>query len=110
MDYLAAWMAGGRWYPAGLAVMALLASARMYRLVKRALALPGGRVQPFGCTEVFAVVVPLPTAVLLLHAPVLYGWMLGSPVALGSVGTAVAWGLGISTAVGVLAARTLVRD
>ncbi|MGW7434557.1 hypothetical protein [Streptomyces sp. NPDC054849] len=110
MDYLAALLAEGWWYPVGVAAMALGASARMYRLMRKALSLPGGRSQPFGFTEVFAVVVPLPAAVLLLYAPVLYGWMLGTPVTLGSVGTAVAWALGIVAAAGMFAAGTRFRD
>uniref|UniRef100_A0AAU2JI89 Uncharacterized protein n=1 Tax=Streptomyces sp. NBC_00049 TaxID=2903617 RepID=A0AAU2JI89_9ACTN len=109
MDYLAALLAEGWWYPVGIAVMALAASARMCRLMRQALSLPGGRSQPFGFTEVLAVVVPLPSALLLLYAPVLYGWMLGTPVTLGSVGTAVAWALGIVTAAGMLAAGTGTR-
>lgn len=110
MDYLVVLLAEARWYPVGVGVVALVASVRMYRLLRRALSLPGGRSQSFGFTEVFAVVVPLPAAVLLLYAPVLYGRMLGMPVALGGVGTAVAWALGIVTAVGVLAAGTRARD
>ncbi|MEU9165667.1 hypothetical protein AB0D29_36000 [Streptomyces sp. NPDC048424] len=110
MDYLAALLAEGWWYPVGIAVMALGASARMHHSVKQALSLPGGRTQPFGFTEVFAVVMPVPSALPLLYAPVLYGWLAGTPVILGGVGTAVAWGLGIVAAAGMLAAGTRGRD
>ncbi|MFE7094432.1 hypothetical protein [Streptomyces erythrochromogenes] len=106
MDYLAAWLAESWWYPAGIAAMALGASARMHWVVRRALSLPGGRTQPFGFAEMLAVVIPVPTALPLLYAPVLYGWMAGTPVVLGSTGTAVAWGLGVVAAAGMLAAGT----
>ncbi|MER6257112.1 hypothetical protein ABT224_37850 [Streptomyces sp. NPDC001584] len=69
------------------------------------MSLPGGRIQPFGFTEVFAVVMPLPTAVPLLYAPVLYGWM-----ARGRPWPWAAWALGIVVAAGMFAAGTRVRD
>ncbi|MFJ9942799.1 hypothetical protein [Streptomyces erythrochromogenes] len=106
MEYLAAWLAESWWYPVGIAAVALGVSARMHWVVRRALSLPGGRTQPYGFAEVLAVVVPVPTALPLLYAPVLYGWTAGPPVVLGSVGTGVAWGLVAVAAVGMLAAGT----
>lgn len=99
-------MADGWWYPVGIAVVALASSAHMYRSVKKVLARPDGGVHPLGFREVSGVALPLLAAVPLLHAPGLYGWMLGTPITLGGVGTAVAWGLVIAGAAGMLAATT----
>ncbi|MGW1641573.1 hypothetical protein [Streptomyces lavendulae] len=97
-------MAGGWWYPVVITAVALASSAHTYRSVRRLLTMPGGRVYPFGFRETAAVVLPLPCGIPLLYMPVLYGRMTGTPVALGSVGTGVAWGLGIVGMVGMLAA------
>lgn len=104
MDYVAVWLAASWWYPVGIAATALGVSARMYAVVRRALSLPGGRTQPFGPAEVFAVVLPVPAALPLLYAPVLYGWTAGTPVLLGPTGTAVAWVLAVAAATGIFAA------
>ncbi|MFF1415309.1 hypothetical protein ACFVX6_36990 [Streptomyces sp. NPDC058289] len=99
-------MAGGWWYPVGVALLATAVSVRLHRSVKKLLVRLDGGVHPFGYREVFGVMLPFPAGIPLLYMPGLYGWLVGTPVALGGVGTAVAWGLVIAGGAGVLAAST----